>query len=927
MRSLKMLSAAALAAAAFLLPCESFAQQPATGRIVGKVVDAATGEGLADAGIVISGTTIGAPSGVGGRFTINGIPAGTVTLIAKRIGYAQKTITGVTVEAGKTAEQNITLAAAAQDVATMVVTASAQNLTVADALNAQKVSVNVVSAVTLAQITRSPDGNAAQTVQRVSGITVQDGKYVFARGLGERYTTSSLNGARIPSPEPEKRVVPLDMFPAGLLQSVTTTKTFTPDQQGDFSGALVNIKTREFPAQRTLALQLTGGYVPSATGTSLIEGKMVGGERFAMVNHARDLPAGLSSAGNFQHRNLTQADKNNLIASLRDAWVPSTAQALPNGSAALSFGGNDPLLFGHRLGYLLSGTFSSGTDLKDGQIRALANRGNQPGETVEIDRFEGQTASQDVLWGGLANLSTMVGTGSRIAFNGMYNRTADNDARVENGSFENEGFRAQITRMQYVQRSVHSAQLSGDHQFGPSQVEWSATLSGVRRYEPDRSEFVQGYEQDTQGGPEVLRWVNTGNGGAVRTFSDLTETSKEFSGSYKLAFSAFTREHSLKVGALARTTQRNANTRAYAISGPGATSAMRELPPEELFDGRFTNSTDAVFDIGALSQGGSYKAHDDLSAVYAMTEFEMSERLRVIGGARYEMDDLTVDAASTLGAPVSTAKHWNDLLPALAFNVKVNQAQQVRLSLSRTLARPEYRELSPIKSRDVLNGDDTQGNDQLQRTNVSNADLRWEWYPESDEVLSVALFAKKFDNPIERVYQASGSGTRTVYYTNAKSASNFGVEFEVNKNLEFISPMLAPLALSSNVTLMQSSIDLGEDTKASATNLKRRMVGQAPYVVNAGLTYTAFNGASATLLYNRVGERIDAAGDKPLPDVIEKSRDVLDFSLRLPLTEAVTMRLDAKNLFDAPYETVQGTVIREWYRAGRTFVAGFQWRP
>jgi outer membrane receptor protein involved in Fe transport len=268
------------------------------------------------------------------------------------------------------------------------------------------------------------------------------------------------------------------------------------------------------------------------------------------------------------------------------------------------------------------------------------------------------------------------------------------------------------------------------------------------------------------------------------------------------------------------------------------------------------------------------------------------------------------------------------VLPALALNVKLNEAQRVRLSLSRTLARPEYRELSPIKTRDVLNGDDLEGNPDLERTQIANADLRWEWYPSTTEVLSIAFFAKRFDKPIERVYRAAGANSRFVAYVNAKEAQNFGVELEVRKELGFIGSALRPFTLFSNVTLMRSEITLADLSRAAATNPSRAMVGQAPYVLNLGLTGNSESGAaSATLLFNRVGARIDAAGDLPLPDVKELPRNVLDLALRFPIVGALSGRLDAKNLLDAPHATEQGTVTREFYRVGRTFQLGFIWKP
>jgi outer membrane receptor protein involved in Fe transport len=192
--------------------------------------------------------------------------------------------------------------------------------------------------------------------------------------------------------------------------------------------------------------------------------------------------------------------------------------------------------------------------------------------------------------------------------------------------------------------------------------------------------------------------------------------------------------------------------------------------------------------------------------------------------------------------------------------------------------------------------------------------------------VSLAVFGKRFDKPIERVYRAV-SGTRTVFYLNADAADNYGVELELRKGMGMLARSLDALTAFTNVTLMQSTIELGE-TSASATNKDRRMVGQAPYVVNAGLTYSPVRGStSATLLLNRIGERIDAAGDQPLPDVIEQARTALDFSLRFPVMRAISGRFDAKNLLDDPYETVQGTVVRESYRTGRIFQLGLVYRP
>jgi outer membrane receptor protein involved in Fe transport len=906
------------------------AQDPAptapTGRIVGRVIDAQSGQGIAHVAVQVVGTRLGTMSGVDGRYTLTGIPAGTLTVQARLIGYTPKTVTGILLPANKSLQQDITLEPSAAVLSATVVTAQAQRGSTAEALNTQKTAIGIVSAVTVEQISKSPDSDAAQAAQRVSGVTLQRGGTLFVRGLGERYTTTQLNGTRVPSPEPEKRTVPLDLFPSSLLEAVTTAKTFTPDQQGDFSGAQVEIKTREFPAIRQYSIAMTAGYTSGATGKEVLSAFSAGGERLANVGAKRDLPSLLRSLGNLQGINLNQGDENLLIGTFRNAWTPSTTTASPNSSTSFSVGGNDPV-FGQRIGYLLSGTFSQSTELRSGLVRAQANRGDVPGSTVEQDRFEGESGSTGVMWGGLANFSTLIAGHSRLSFNNTYSRTADNDARREFGFFENEGFNARIDRQQYVERSVRSNQVAAEHQFGPAhRFDWAVTSSGVSRDEPDRTEFVYVVEPGPDG-TDVLRWHNSSNAGAVRTFSALTEDNNEARLNYQLNFGTAGRQHFIKVGGLYRQTERDADTRAFAITASGLDEATRELPPEQLFDGRLTGPTDSVLHIIPLAQGGSYAARDKLAAGYLMTEISLTDRIRLITGARYESDRLTVDATSTLGSPVRTANDWNDLLPSAALNLSLTDYQNLRLSVSRTLARPEYRELVPIKSRDVLNGDDLEGNPELERTRIDNVDLRWEWYPATGEVLSIGVFAKRFDKPIERVYRAAGASSRFVGFVNAESAENFGVELEARKSLAFAGSWFEPFSIFSNLTLMQSEIDLGAN-QAAATNPKRRMVGQAPYVLNVGLAYASTSGStSATLLFNRVGDRIEAAGDLPLPDVVQQTRNVLDFSVRFPVLGAVSGRFDAKNLLDEPFESVQGTVTREYWKAGRTIQFGLIFRP
>jgi TonB-dependent receptor len=282
-----------------------------------------------------------------------------------------------------------------------------------------------------------------------------------------------------------------------------------------------------------------------------------------------------------------------------------------------------------------------------------------------------------------------------------------------------------------------------------------------------------------------------------------------------------------------------------------------------------------------------------------------------------------VKAEPAIGSPETVTRTYYDVLPAVALNMALTERQILRLSGSQTLARPEYREIAGISNRDI-NGEVFVGNPNLRRSLIQNADLRWEMYPSSGEVVSIAIFGKQFSKPIERVYRGT-SGTRVTTFENATSAMNVGAELELRKSLRGLAESLQPFTAFSNLTVMRSDIDIGSVSGGSVDS-KRAMVGQAPYVVNAGLTYASRDGRlAATTLYNIIGRRIFAASLLPLPSVYEEERHVVDVSLRFPVARGLSGKIDAKNLLDAPYEVTQGTVQREFYRAGRSFTLGLSW--
>lgn len=885
------------------------------GRIVGRIVDAATGVPLAGAQVgILEQPAVTAVVALDGRYTLLGVPAGTVSVRVRMIGYQAKVVAGLVVTEGGIVTQDITLAAQLVEVEALVVTAGAEAGSVDAALEKQRTATGIINAVSAEQIARSPDSDAGQAVQRVSGVSMQDGKFVFVRGLGERYTTTALNGARIPSPEPERRVVPLDLFPSGMLQSITTQKTFTPDRPGDFTGGEVDLQTREFPSRRVITFSSAMGVNGRATGQSLVRAPTLGGEWIGRAGAARELPANVAAAGNLT--GLTNEETFPLIRSLRDSWSARTESGPFNGSLSASVGGEDPL-FGRMIGYLGSFSYSNKQEVRDGLYQA------QPiGDSVStapINVGTGSASSASILWGGLFNVSTRIGASSKLTFNNSLTRSADNEAILLHSNNEEFSTPLVLTRLSFTTRQVRSNQIAGEHLIaGRNNLSWSITNSATRRYEPDRSDLAY---VDT-GDPATDYWFGSPRS-ATRTFSDLHESNWQMQGDWRLMLNADGGRF-VKFGTSWRATDRDAQSLSYDIL-PYATLSTTDKTqsPGDLFSD--ANIDNGWFTLAANVFGGVYEARERLSAGYGMLQWPLGRRVTLLTGARIERWDLTLDAFNQEGDRTAVDRLKTDLLPSLGLTVALTPDQNLRLSASQTVSRPEYRELAPIQYFEPLGGIITVGSDSLERSLIQNYDIRWEWFPRAGEVVSAGVFYKRFDAPIERVFQFAG-GTRRNTWLNAEGATNLGLELELRKNLGMLGAALAPFSLSSNVTWMRSRIEVNSD---ALTNADRAMVGQAPYVANVGLTWVTSTDRPLTVsaLYNVVGRRIMEAGADPFPDTYEEARQLVDVSLEVPLIPGMQLKVDAKNLLDQEVRWTQGSITRNRYRPGREFSLALQWRP
>ncbi len=892
--------------------------------MVGRVVESGQGSPVAGAQVEVVDGASRAISALDGRYLLEGVPAGPVSVRVRMIGFAPKVVTGVVVTAGQTTPQDIAMVAEAVQLAEIEVSAAAERGTVNRALEEQRNAAHIVSAISSEQIARSPDSDAGQAVQRVSGVTVQDGKYVFVRGLGERYTTTSLNGARIPSPEPERKVVPLDLFPSALLEGITTSKTFTPDQPGDFSGAQVDLRTREFPAGRVLTLSTSMGLNSAVTGRVLPRAPRTGTEWLGFAGDERQLPGLVPEPTDLAR--LSQTERIPIINSFRDVWNGRMADAGPNGSFALSVGGEDPI-FRQRIGYIASFSYSYNQETRRDEARASAFPGATPDQATPVNEYTGATGRESVLWGGLLNLSTRIGTATKLSFNNSLTRTSDNEASRLSGFYEQNALNLALTRLTFVERSVRSNQLLGEHLLGERHfLDWAVTASGVKRNEPDRSDLIYVAVDDGAGNLVPDFWW-AANRSADRTFSSIDETGYEGALNYRLSLGNLAAPTWVKLGLLGRAVDRDADSRIYNLTSQSLTEAERRQSAEAIFGGFYADQGRLRLNPGFT---GRYAAEDRLVAGYIQADVPITRRIRILGGARVERSEIDVNTVLFRGVQdslVPAELKDTDILPALGITYFINDDQQVRVSATQTLSRPEYRELSPVEYFDVLGGQRLFGNANLQRALIQNYDARWEWYPRAGEVISVGAFYKRFRHPIERILQQNADGfSPDITFANANGADNYGVELEFRKRLDLLSEALRRITLFANTTIMESEIDVADVGLSSLTNPQRPMAGQSEYVVNGGLGYSSDDGRwSATALYNVAGRRLIEAGISPFPDTYEAERHLLDFSMQFPVGGALSGKLDGKNLLDEPIQHFQGPVQRLYYRTGRVFSLGFKW--
>ena len=915
----------------------AFAQ--GTGSIAGVIVDGETGDPLPGANVTIQSTSTGTATDLNGRYTVPSLDPGAYDVVFSFIGFQQKTVTGVEVQAGQTTTIDITLNPESEQLDEVIITAEAARDSEAGLLKKRQKAAGVSDAISAEAISRAGAGNAADAMSKVTGASVIDGKYVNVRGLQGRYVDTNLNGSSLPSTDPDGSSVALDIFPSSVIDNIVTTKTFTPDKSGDFTGGSVDITTKSLPDDLFFSVSVSSSF-NSEVGLGGDILRSVGGlNDVPTIAQGQDIPASLGQT--FNNPQATQ-----LLHDATQAFVapisPVQESIVGNRGAELSFGDQYTVFGDKKLGVVASLSYDQSFSGYDDGVTARFEQTGLGSETLNpTARYATQNGVEETLIGGLVSLAFQPSPKHEIYTRFLANSDVTDEARFEQGRLPRDLTGDQIfqTRaMRTTERTMLSGEVKGTHRFGEGRkgirAEWSASYADATRDEPDHRFFSNQYSVQNGGADTSFTISKSIYLVPTRYFRDLSEQSA--SGSFSVEIPVG--DVMFKTGAQARQKTRTFRERRFEhladqANYTGNANAYINQQAGIAGEDAFGRTRFGTYVVDQTQTSNNYDGSQDVLAGYVMAELPIPgvPGLEFIGGVRVEQTDMAVE---TIDGGQSGQFTTTDLLPSGNLVWALQNNMNLRLAYGRTIARPTFREFAPFDSFDFVGDYIEVGNPNLARTRIHNLDLRWEWFLRGGEVLSVGTFYKSFDDPIERTINPIASGANTeVTYLNKSSATVYGAEFEARKRLGFIADWLRHVQVGANLTLIQSQVERSEaeleairafDENPSTT---RPLQGQSPYIANFNVGYeNPDSGTSINAFFNRFGDRLDTVTRNGI-DLLEQARSTVDVTASQQLMNRFRVKASVKNVLDTDYVVSQSfsgeTFLNDRYPIGRTISLGF----
>jgi len=879
------------------------------GTVSGKVMDKKTGEELIGVSVMIEGTGIGTVTDFEGKFNLT-IPPGQYNLILSYVSYTKKVIKGVEVKPKETITLNPVMEEVTKDLNEVVITAEVKKETASGLLVQQKNAASVSDGISAEAIKRTPDKSTGDVLKRISGASIQDNRFAIIRGLNERYTTAYINGAPLPSSESDRKAFSFDIFPSNLLDNLLITKTASPDLPGEFGGGVIEINTKGIPDNNYQSISLSTGFNTITTFKDKTSYQGGSADWLGMDDGTRKLPSGIPSDKDYPTTLVKQAEMAKLMP---NNWALQNSTFSPNFGLQYSLG-KTYSIGKSRLGTVMALTYSKSSTFSERERNSYDSNINPEIPVLLTSTYKDRIYSDQTLTGLLGNITYKINPNHQLSWKNMFSINSDNRVTIRNGTpapLDENPVLIYSSERFFSSNRIFSTQLAGSDYLSTSKVKlnWNLGLSDVNREIPDvRRNSYSRYSKVLDPSNPVasdtifkanIAQSNVGPDYAGNIFYSTTHE-KIYSAKADAARSFDARSLNLKnqfkTGFLFQQRDRDFSARQlgyikYAPPGSGLMfpDSILYNTDGNLFDPKYAGASGSGYGGYALRNNykptDTYHASATLTAAYLMADMKFKELIRIIYGVRVENYTQTLTTTLDNKEPYNHTTTKLDILPSANLIYTLTANQNIRLAYSQTVNRPEFRELAPFAFYDYQTRFVVSGEKNLQRALIHNYDLRYEWYPGKGQLFSVSGFYKSFDNPIEQVMRVDVS--EEITYRNLKSAKVYGAEFEFRILLGSIfkkdpEHLLNRITVFSNLALIGSKVDLtrGNASDSSLLIKDRPLQGQSPYIINSGIQYIDNNsGWTASISYNKTGNRIFIVGSANEPDIWEKARDMVDMQI------------------------------------------------
>jgi hypothetical protein len=880
-----------------------------SGKITGRVFDKANNEPMIGATVRIENTTTGAMTDLDGNYTIS-VAAGKYNITMTYTGYANLTIQDIIVTAGKVTKVDAYMEEKSVEVEEVVITAKVNQDNITGMMLLQKNNIAVMDGTSADQIRKSPDRSTADVLRRVSGTTLQDGKFAVIRGLADRYNLALVNGVVLPGSEPDKKVFNFEMFPSNMLDNLVISKTAQPDLPGEFAGGLIQVNTREIPDSGFFSVSVGSGLNTQATFGDWAT--YTGGKRdwLGLKDGVREIPK--SWPDELKYRALPLNERLRLSRQLGNTFIMNTEDnALPFTRLQLTGGTNykkDKLDFG------MVGALTYNQD----RTKSLNTRTDfLPKDTVsntiyQMIGFRDEAYNRSVNWGSLLNFSLKVGDKTKLSLKNTYNVASDNNTILREGyRYDNQD--SIISRQfDFISNQLLSSQLKAEHVIGQKNIKltWGGGISKTIRDQPDlkRTLYSKNIFDDSDSTYTMPVTFGADLNVSGRFTSRLVENVSTGYADLSVPFKLSNKNQTFKFGTYQTYKDRNfaARVLGYSIARQqNFNYNLLDLPVGQIFANQNIDSSGFVIsDI--TNKSDAYNGNSYLGAYYGMLDNSIGKKIRIIWGLRVENFQQRLNSYSFSSQKVKVDTSYLDFLPSANFIYAINDKMNFRAAASRTVSRPEFREIAPFAFYDFNLFALLAGNPLLKRTQITNLDLKYEYFFGKGQMISLSLFNKIFKNPIEQYINPGTVGGSSLQYTwiNSNKATNYGVEFVFRKNFDFLAKAvnaewLENLVFFTNLAYIKSEVEI--PTNQGKDKFLRPLQGQSPYILNFGLQFNEpKTETSFAILFNQIGRRIAYVGipDYGVLDVYENPKPLLDFQISKRVVKNGVVRINVTDIFN-----------------------------